>query len=312
MARAKRRKDQSRVPNDPDPKWLESLNREAPVAGVPGPGRWLVVEYRPTSLFSLKTSQATSSVGVSLVIPTPYVIKMAFVDAGFRTGLSDEECDHLLQSLVTVDVRIAPCSHAVVTNTFLKVRQESRPPDWNKKKQTEEQYRASLVQKLVTAHPSFSADACRTYEIDTLKRLISSTYDSTIAYRELAYLTGTWNLAFDLAYGDETTASRLVKLGPHVNYAGKRGSFIQFLRFFRLVDLGTRFTRPLRGELQQVFPAKVHVRLLDDFGPEADLQTLSSFTSLKPERHKHRKFVETIIPAGLVNTGPGFSEYRTD
>lgn len=250
-------------------KRLELLNSVAAIEGVPGPGRWLVIEYRPTSLFSLKTSQATSSVGVTLVIPTPYAIKMAFVDAAFRTGVSEDDCERLLRSFVKVDVRIAPTNAAVVTNTFVKVRQESRDGD--------------------PLRP----------------------YGSNIAYRELVYLDGTWLWAFDLAGCDDLAASRVVRLAPHVNYVGKRGSFVQFAKSFRLVDLGTRFTLPLRSDSPHALPARAHVRQLDDFGPEADLQTLSSFTNLKPKRDKHRKFVETIIPVGLVNTGPGFSEYRT-
>src|SRR5215813_12546664 len=94
----------------------ELLEREDLVGGIPGPGRWLIADYEPISLFSLKSSQATSSVGVSLVIPTPYVIKMALVDAAFRAGNSREQCAVLLRSLVPVDVRIAPSRAAVVTN----------------------------------------------------------------------------------------------------------------------------------------------------------------------------------------------------
>lgn len=269
MARTKRKKDQESLARGPDPAWLQFLNNEAPVAGVLGPGRWLVIEYCPTSLFSLKASQATSSVGVSLVIPTPYAIKMAFVDAAFRTGVSDDDCEKFFRSLANVDVRIAPANVAVVTNTFVKVRQESRDGD--------------------PLRP----------------------YGPTIAYRELVYLDGIWLWAFDLAGCNDLVASHLVRLAPHVSYVGKRGSFVQFVKSFRLADLGTGFTLPLRGDPPRRLPASAHVRQLDDFGPEADLQTLSSFTNLKPKRDKHRKFVETIIPVGLVNTGPGFSEYRT-
>jgi hypothetical protein len=269
MPSTKKKREQGAAAQCPDPQWLDLLNSAAPVEGVPGPGRWLVVEYQPTSLFSLKTSQATSSVGVSLVVPTPYAIKMAFVDAAFRTGAADNDCETFVRSLVKVDLRIAPTKAAVVTNTFVKVRQESRDGD--------------------PLHP----------------------YTPSIAYRELVYLDGTWLWAFDLAGCDAFTSSHIVRLGPHLNYVGKRGSFVQFVKSFRLADLGARFTLPLSDKLPQALPAKAHIRQLDDFGPEADLKTLSSFTNLKPKRDKHRKFVETIIPAGLANTGPGFSEYRT-
>src|SRR6266849_10678855 len=108
---------------------ITELSRDSPIGDVSGPGRWLVAEYQPTTLFSLKTSQATSSVGVTLVIPTPYAIKMAFVDAAFRFGLNNEDCAKFLSSLANVDVRVSPAALGVVTNTFVKVRQETRDGD---------------------------------------------------------------------------------------------------------------------------------------------------------------------------------------
>jgi len=270
MARTRKKKESTTALQAPDAQWLNLLESTEPIESVPGPGRWLVTEYQPTALFSLKTSQATSSVGVSLVIPTPYAIKMAFVDAAFRTGLPDDDCERFLRSLVKVDLRIAPAKAAVVTNTFLKVRQESR-------------------------------------DGDPLRPYIPS-----IAYRELVYLDGAWLWAFDVAGCDHPAATHLVRLARHVNYVGKRGSFVQFTKAFRLADLGPKFTRPLRTGSPQAFPTGVHVRQLDDFGPEASLEILSSFTKTEPRRDRHRKFVETIIPAPLVNTGPGFSEYHCE
>ena len=45
---------------------------------------WLIAEYQPVSLFSLKNSLATSSGGKSLLVPTPYAFKMALLDAACR------------------------------------------------------------------------------------------------------------------------------------------------------------------------------------------------------------------------------------
>lgn len=247
---------------------LAVLAKATTVANVPGPGQWLVVDYQPTSLFSLKTSLATSSVGKTLLVPTPYSIKMAFVDAAFRTGLSTDECAKFLISLVGVETRIGPPDSACVTHTFVKIRQQSR-------------------------------------DTDPLRPYIAS-----IAYREVVHHQGLWRWAFDLAAGDDTLADLLVRIAPHVNYIGKRGSFIQFVGFSRTSDLGATFTQPTNG--QWILPRRAHVAPLDDFGPEADFETLSSFTSKKPSRDKHRRFLDTVIPLGPVNTGPGFSEYRRE
>lgn len=105
------------------------LTRPEAVAGVAGPGRWLLAELAPVGLFSLKMSRATSSVGRTLVVPTPYAIKMACVDAAFRAEWTDETCAAFLESLVGVDVRIRPPSAAVVTHTIVKIRQEPKTPN---------------------------------------------------------------------------------------------------------------------------------------------------------------------------------------
>jgi hypothetical protein len=260
----------SRIESRPRPERLAQLAEPGAIAGIPGPGRWLVAEFAPTSLFSLKISLATSSVGRTLVVPTPYAIKMALVDAAFRAGMADKECAGLLRDLVSVEVRISPTPAAVVTHTFVKIRQESRDKG------------------------------------------SSSPYSSTIAYRELAHLEGTMQWALDMASIDNPTAAQLVSLLPHVSYIGKRGSFIQFIRCFRVIELGPRFTQPLVRQDPWVPPIRAHIVPLDDFGPDADLETLSSFTRKRPRRNVHRRFVETILPIGVVNTGPGFTLYSCD
>jgi hypothetical protein len=267
MAEAKK-SDQRTAAGEEVAARLAALNQATPVSGIAGPGRWLVAEYQPTAPFSLKISSATSSVGKTLIVPTPYSIKMALVDAAFRAGLSDTECHDFLRSLVTTDVRVASSDAAAVTHTFVKVRQESRKGD--------------------PMRP----------------------YDSAIAYREVVHHHGRWLWAFDLVHGDDDLAERLVRLTPHVCYIGKRGSFVQFQGLSRATQLNDQFTQPVQNIQPWSPPARAHVVSLDDFGPEAGLATLSSYTDRSPKRDRHRKFVDTIVPMGMVNTGPGFSEYR--
>lgn len=109
----------------PGTNWLDGLSSQMPVAGLPGPGRWLVLEYLPTSLFSLKPSQATSSVGRSLLVPTPYAMKMSFVDVAFRTAWL-EDVSALVEELAKTDVRVGVPERATVTHTIGKIRQEPK------------------------------------------------------------------------------------------------------------------------------------------------------------------------------------------
>jgi hypothetical protein len=124
------KKSKSNIPLAPDvSERVSALDSPTPIAGILGPGRWLVVDYDPTALFSLKISMATSSVGKTLVVPTPYAIKMALIDAAFRRDYTEPDCEALLRSLIQVTVRTGPGPGAVVTHTFVKVRQESRDSD---------------------------------------------------------------------------------------------------------------------------------------------------------------------------------------
>lgn len=245
-----------------------ALSGPEPVADVTGPGRWLVAEFSPVGLFSLKTSQATSSVGRTLVVPTPYAIKMACIDAAFRAGWPDETCMALLESLVEVEVRLRPPAAAVVTHTIVKIRQEPK-----------------------TANPG-------------------QPYTSSIAYREVVHHAGRWGWAFDLAAGDDQLAERLVGVLPRVRYVGKRGSFIQFLGLRRAEALGLDFTSPIEPNGDFQVPPAWHVQPLDDFGPAATFESLSTHSSARAVRGRDRVFTTTVIPLGLASSGPGFSEYR--
>lgn len=231
--------------------------------------RWLVARFLPCALFALKVSTATSSVGRTLLVPTPYAIKMALVEAAFDSGLAWDDCDALLRSLVGVAVRIAPPEHAVVSHTFLKVRQEPK--------------------KAEPGRP----------------------YISSIAYREFVFHQGEWRWAFELVGRPDDLQRRIAELLPRVRYVGKRASFVQFVGVDWRDELDATFTQRMDGGAI-VMPPRAHVVPLDDLGPRADLETLSPYSSKRAEAEKHRVYVNTLVPLGVANTGPGFTEYRRD
>lgn len=91
---------------------------------------WLIAEYQPTALFSLKPAWATSSGGKSLLVPTPYAVKMALLDAACRTAgvVVARETWPWLRDLT---VALRPPERMVVTNLFariLKPRRTSAKP----------------------------------------------------------------------------------------------------------------------------------------------------------------------------------------
>ena len=88
---------------------------------------WLIAEYQPTALFSLKPAWATSSGGKSLLLPTPYAIKMALLDAAYRTaGVAvAEETWPWLRDLT---IALRPPKRVVVTNLFVRILKPRRTP----------------------------------------------------------------------------------------------------------------------------------------------------------------------------------------
>jgi hypothetical protein len=242
------------------------LTASAPIAGVLGPGRWLVFDYQPTCLFSLKMAAATSSVGRSLLTPTPYAVKMAFVDAAFCTGRG-ETAPQLVHALALSEVRVGVPQRAALTHTIIKIRQEPK--------------------KAIPGEP----------------------YISAVAYREFVHFRGRLRWAFDLARVADTTAELLVALSPFIHYIGKRGSFVQFQNVSRLAQLGPEFTEPLVPGKPYESTRPGHIAVLDDFGPDANLDALNSYSDTPIKRDKHRRFVHTLVPLAVVNEGPGFTEY---
>jgi hypothetical protein len=88
---------------------------------------WLIAEYQPTALFSLKPAGATSSGGKSLLVPTPYAVKMALLDVACRTAgvAAAKEAWPWLRDL-TVALKLP--KRVVVTNLFTRILKPRRTP----------------------------------------------------------------------------------------------------------------------------------------------------------------------------------------
>jgi len=84
--------------------------------------RWLVAEYQPVALFSLKHGEATSTGGKSLLLPTPFSIRMALLDAAIRTmrlGPEHSNWNDTVEKIRSLTLAVNPPKHAAVTNLFV-------------------------------------------------------------------------------------------------------------------------------------------------------------------------------------------------
>jgi len=94
-----------------------------------GSERWLIASYRPTAMFSLRMTHATSKGGKTLLVPTPYAVKLALIDACFRLHASDEGYAHaarVYEMIKARKIRFCPPEHCVVQQTFIKIKQQEK------------------------------------------------------------------------------------------------------------------------------------------------------------------------------------------
>ena len=157
---------------------------------------WLIADYEAVTLFSLKLSLATSSGGKTLLVPTPYALKMALLDAACRT-LGTDEAEKRWPELRDLQVALRPAESAVVTNLFQKVLRPRR-------------------------NPAEEGDP------DT------GPFQKTIGYREYVQMVGPLRIA--LGWEGTERREWIADLMLNVSYLGKRGGFVQLLAPPTLAD----------------------------------------------------------------------------
>ena len=89
---------------------------------------WVLATYQPTTFFSLKPSNATSSGGKTLLTPTPYAIKMGLLDAAIRTGGIDYG-KQVWEWIRTLSLAVHLPEHALVNNVFTRILKPTRSSD---------------------------------------------------------------------------------------------------------------------------------------------------------------------------------------
>lgn len=231
---------------------------------------WVLARYKPTGLFSLKSSATTSSGAKTLLVPTMYAVKMALVDAAFRSGRDGEDIFELVKPL---EVRFKPPDHAAVTHGFIKIRREREVKDAKNQQAVE------------------------------LKR--TSPFQPTVAYREFCAFEGELTVAINA----EERAPWLEELLPLIGYFGKRGSFFQFAGLERVETLAGCFTFSLDDPPDE-FSLDVVVQPLDDLGERASFDAINTYSTGKAKLGRDRVIVQTAIPYTVVSSSRGYTRYK--
>jgi len=245
------------------------------------PGEWLIARYTPVTLFSLRSTYATSKGGKTLLVPTPYAVKMALIDSCFRAFPAEEAeaaARNIFDLVKAEPVRIKPPEECIVQNTFLRVLQPARD-----------------------AEDAEGGNA--------------GPFARTIAYREFVFFKGEMEIAIGVA---NTSRNAIESLLPNINYFGKRGSQWQFLGcskhegklpsgFSLVADEMTQYPLDMVG-LYRV------TEYLDDFGPKLcaakdGFERISTYHDGDVKLGEHRILQSTLLPYKWKSASRHFTHY---
>lgn len=230
---------------------------------------WLTADYLATTLFSLKPAWATTSGGRTLLLPTPFAIKMALLDVICRTEGVDY-AESIWPDIRDLPVALRPARQVVVNNTFTRILKPRRRPA-----------------QPGTAH--------------------AGPFQKTIGYREYAYLDGPLGIALELQ--EEVWVDSLSRWLMGINYLGKRGGFVQLSDVPRLLDELPAGYIPVDGLLPEQMPIPNLMQQLDTCGPSLTFEKANIYSGKRIQRDRDRLLHQVVLPYELVSSSRGYTWY---
>lgn len=236
---------------------------------------WLIAEYSPAALFSLKSGLATSTGAKTLLVPTPFAIRTALLDAAIRTqGLAAGE--KTFAWLKGLSLALRPPEQVVVTNLFAKVQKPSR---------ADKGERVSAMQKSI---------AFREYAY--LEGTLGLAFQG-----EEAHLADLDALLPQVNYfGKRGSFFQLVQ-APRRSETLPNG-------YYPLDGVYVAGTQ-VNGQGPASFPLGL-IQMMDDWGPGLTFEKVNIYTKvpIRPGKDRVRKTV--ILPYHLVRSSKSFSYYQ--
>jgi hypothetical protein len=239
---------------------------------------WIVADYLPVSFFSLKPAAATSSGGKTLLIPTPYAIKMALLSSVIRSrGVAEGE--RQFPFLRDLALYLEPPETILVMKSFSKIRREL------KDKNNAEKAQRARERKEYPLQP-------------------------TIAYREYVKYQGTLRLACQLPT-ESAQGELLSDALMQINYLGKRGGFLQITARPSIEEWQPEghFVH-LTAEGLQPFSPMGTLQMLDDCGPSLTFAKADIYNNAKIVLHKDRVLRHVVLPYEHIRSSHNYSWYQ--
>ena len=226
---------------------------------------WLISTYEPVSLFSLRYSSATTAGAKSLLVPSPYTIKMALTVAAIRLEGKEFARTNFLWIREMRPIRVRPSHYAVVNRCFLKFQSKRSEKSAKPKTETGE------------IDPNYEAPIG---------------YAATVGFREYIHLYGPLEIAFPIDDLQEHQLTLLRRLLPQINTFGKRGSLFQFLKLQESTELDDDFSTALSsGGLG----ASGIVQPLDDMASSVTFEKVDVTDSSQKVNRSERLSQPTLI-----------------
>lgn len=141
-------------------------------------------------------------------------------------------------------------------------------------------------------------------------------YVPTIAYRETVFFAGELEIAIGIGGLSDSDIASIQTAAAHINYLGKRGSFIQFIGSESASTLGLGFSITM-GHPETSISIGVYgvSHFLDDFGPELckakdGFERISTFHENTVTLDKHRILTPTLIPYFQIEATRSYTRYK--
>ncbi len=239
--------------------------------------RWLVAEYQPVGLFSLKHGDATSTGAKSLLVPTPFSIRTALLDVAIRVHGQDRGPD-LFEVIRELRLAMKPPSRIAVTGLFGKVIKPERDRTRGRAVQETIAFR-EYVQLQGSLQLAFGGESTGLDEVAPLLPHVSyfGKRGSFFQFLTPPLLRET--------RGEEPPEGFVSLEGP----------------IFRDGELV--------GGPPQAFAPGIMQRM-DDWGPELTYARVNSFSGERIRLHRDRVRYEVILPYRIARAGRGFTVYE--
>ncbi|MGB9776385.1 MAG: hypothetical protein ACPLYD_02580 [Anaerolineae bacterium] len=238
--------------------------------------RWLVAHYQPVGLFSLKPGEATSTGGKSLLVPTPFAIRNALLDAAIRVrGLSHGP--RAFETIKALRVALAPPKRAAVTGLFVKILKPEREADERERAMQRTIAFREYVYLEGVLGLALGGDPAHLNDVSPLLSQVTYLGKRGSFFQLLAPPE-------EVETPDDRPPEGFVLLAPWDQAGAAKGSLPAF-------PLG-------------------HIQRLDDWGADLTFEKVNVYTSEDIRLGRDRVRFDVVLPYQIIRSGRGFAVYE--